>query len=122
MEKFLQNVGKRLNPGGEVHLNHKDVYPYTKWNLEGHAAACGLHLLRKLPFSLPHLRHQFPTYCNRRGYGLFLSSATPSPSSSANSIPDHTSLLQARRVWCEFRSCREVLEEPVGLDTSCKQQ
>lgn len=56
---------KMLNKGGEIHITHRDDYPYNRWNVKNIAEACGLVLKKKVEFR----KRDYPGYHNKKGYG-----------------------------------------------------
>lgn len=55
-----------VSEGGEVHVTHRDDYPYNEWNLVELAKQSGLVLKEKLEFS----KKNYPGYHNKRGGGI----------------------------------------------------
>lgn len=63
MRGYFKSAKKMVKEGGEVHVTHRDDYPYCEWNLEVLAENEGLKLKEKVEFS----RSDYPGYQNRRG-------------------------------------------------------
>ncbi|KAF3777109.1 Uncharacterized protein EJ110_NYTH46180 [Nymphaea thermarum] len=63
---FFENARELLSHGhGEVHVTHKQGYPYSKWELEKIAEKNGFVLVQASRFRLSH----YPGYVNKRGAG-----------------------------------------------------
>ncbi|XP_052201249.1 heavy metal-associated isoprenylated plant protein 41-like [Diospyros lotus] len=64
---FLKNakVLLRKDHKGEIHVTHKDGYPYEKWDLVKKAEKLGLALLESVPFC----KDKYPGYDNKRAHG-----------------------------------------------------
>ncbi|KAG5545847.1 hypothetical protein RHGRI_018113 [Rhododendron griersonianum] len=59
-EELIQGM---LNQGGEVHVSHREDYPYSTWGLENLAAKSGFNLEEKVRFK----KWDYPGYQNVRG-------------------------------------------------------
>lgn len=65
---FLRNAKALLEKDiGEIHVTHKNGYPYYKWDLVKQAQETGLVLHETMPF----YRHKYPGYSNKRADGRF---------------------------------------------------
>ncbi|KAF3777111.1 Ferredoxin-fold anticodon-binding domain-containing protein 1 [Nymphaea thermarum] len=63
---FFENARELLSHGhGEVHVTHKQGYPYSKWELEKIAEKNGFVLVEASRFRLS----DYPGYVNKRGAG-----------------------------------------------------
>ncbi|XP_028088191.1 uncharacterized protein LOC114288803 isoform X2 [Camellia sinensis] len=60
---FLENARDLLEEGGEVHVTHRDDYPYNTWRLEKLASKTGFNLKEKVGFE----KENYPGYHNKRG-------------------------------------------------------
>lgn len=60
---YFRSAKKMLSERGEVHVTHRDDYPYNIWGLKKLAAKTGLHLKEKVEF----LKKDYPGYHNKRG-------------------------------------------------------
>ncbi|KAK1567138.1 hypothetical protein Q3G72_008533 [Acer saccharum] len=63
LEGFFKSARKMLNENGEVHVTHRDDFPYNGWKLEKLARKSGLILNEKVEFK----KKDFPGYHNKRG-------------------------------------------------------
>ncbi|KAI8007305.1 Heavy metal-associated isoprenylated plant protein 41 [Camellia lanceoleosa] len=60
---FFENARDLLEEGGEVHVTHRDDYPYNTWCLEKLASKTGFNLKEKVEFEKDH----YPGYHSKRG-------------------------------------------------------
>lgn len=60
---FFENARDLLEEGGEVHVTHRDDYPYNTWGLEKLASKTGFNLKEKVGFE----KENYPGYHNKRG-------------------------------------------------------
>ncbi|OVA19725.1 protein of unknown function DUF2431 [Macleaya cordata] len=60
---FFKSSSKMLNEDGEVHVSHRDDYPYNKWDIKKLANNGGLRLIEKVRFR----KVDYPGYSNKRG-------------------------------------------------------
>ncbi|KAI8552224.1 hypothetical protein RHMOL_Rhmol06G0249700 [Rhododendron molle] len=60
---FKSARGMLVEEGGEVHVTHRDDYPYNKWELEVLGAESGFSLQEKVRFE----KRDYPGYHNKRG-------------------------------------------------------
>ncbi|KAF8409790.1 hypothetical protein HHK36_005869 [Tetracentron sinense] len=60
---FFRSACEMLTKGGEVHVSHRDDYPYKGWNIEELAKRAGLDLKDKVEFR----KMDYPGYHNKRG-------------------------------------------------------
>ncbi|KAI3939356.1 hypothetical protein MKW98_022224 [Papaver atlanticum] len=60
---FFKNSRKLLREDGEVHVTHRDDYPYNTWGIEKLAKKAGLFLIEKVKFR----PEDYPSYSNKRG-------------------------------------------------------
>ncbi|KAG5545846.1 hypothetical protein RHGRI_018112 [Rhododendron griersonianum] len=60
---FKSARGMLVEEGGEVHVTHRDDYPYNKWELEVLGAESGFCLKEKVRFE----KRDYPGYHNKRG-------------------------------------------------------
>ncbi|KAH7861122.1 hypothetical protein Vadar_021876 [Vaccinium darrowii] len=61
---FFKSAREMLvKAGGQVHVTHKDDYPYKKWELENIAKKSGFNLKEKVRFE----KGDYPGYHNKRG-------------------------------------------------------
>lgn len=51
---------------GEVHVSHRNDYPYIRWKLEKLAKSAGLALMEMVEFQ----KSDYPGYHNKRGGGI----------------------------------------------------
>lgn len=51
--------------GGEIHVTHKTIYPFNKWDIKTLAEENGLRLINQMQFN----KWAFPGYSNKRGSG-----------------------------------------------------
>ena len=64
LEGFFKSARKMLiNENGEVHVTHRDDFPYNRWKLKKLARKSGLILKEKVEFK----KQDFPGYHNKRG-------------------------------------------------------
>ncbi|KAK4846544.1 hypothetical protein QYF36_018874 [Acer negundo] len=63
LEGFFKSARELLNEKGEVHVTHRDDFPYKRWNLEKLARKSGFILKQKVEFK----KVDFPGYHNKRG-------------------------------------------------------
>eukprot|EP01018_Ginkgo_biloba_P037362 Gb_13168 [translate_table: standard] len=66
VKMFFKNARTMLSRVGEIHVAHKEKYPYNKWKLAKQAQKCGLLLKESTDFHLA----DYPGYTNRRGDGV----------------------------------------------------
>ncbi|KAI8008513.1 putative glycosyltransferase [Camellia lanceoleosa] len=62
-QAFFENARDLLEEGGEVHVTHRDDYPYNTWRLEKLASKTGFNLKEKVGFE----KENYPGYHNKRG-------------------------------------------------------
>ncbi|KAF6153853.1 hypothetical protein GIB67_001086 [Kingdonia uniflora] len=60
---FFKNAKGLLNKDGEVHVTHREDYPYDHWKVTKLAKKEGLHLFEKVEFQ----KSDYPGYHNKRG-------------------------------------------------------
>ncbi|XP_058113299.1 uncharacterized protein At4g26485-like [Magnolia sinica] len=63
---FFHSASKMLTDGGEVHVAHRNDYPYNRWKLEKLAKRAGLVLKECVEFR----KSDYPGYHNKRGGGI----------------------------------------------------
>lgn len=63
---FLGNAKYLLNVGGEIHITHKTVYPFSKWAIKSLAESQRLSFVEEVNF----YKYFYPGYENKRGAGL----------------------------------------------------
>ncbi|OVA19122.1 protein of unknown function DUF2431 [Macleaya cordata] len=63
---FFKSSSKMLSEDGEVHVAHRDDYPYNTWEIEKLANKAGLGLIEKVEFR----KADYPGYHNKRGGGI----------------------------------------------------
>ncbi|GMP66474.1 hypothetical protein CsSME_00026822 [Camellia sinensis var. sinensis] len=57
---FFENARDLLEEGGEVHVTHRDDYPYTTWRLEKLASKTGFNLKEKVGFEKENYPGRIP--------------------------------------------------------------
>ncbi|KAL6007322.1 hypothetical protein ACLOJK_032819 [Asimina triloba] len=60
---FFQSASKMLSESAEVHMAHRNDYPYNRWKLKQLAKRAGLILKECVEFS----KADYPGYHNKRG-------------------------------------------------------
>ncbi|KAF6150098.1 hypothetical protein GIB67_038157 [Kingdonia uniflora] len=60
---FFKNAKGLLNEDGEVHVAHREDYPYDHWKVTKLAKKEGFHLFEKVEFQ----KSNYPDYHNKRG-------------------------------------------------------
>ncbi|XP_026450907.1 uncharacterized protein At4g26485-like [Papaver somniferum] len=60
---FFKSASKMLNKAGEIHVSHRNDFPYNKWEIKKLANNAGLQLIRKVKFQ----KSDYPGYSNKRG-------------------------------------------------------
>ncbi|XP_039117601.1 uncharacterized protein At4g26485 isoform X1 [Dioscorea cayenensis subsp. rotundata] len=63
LENFFMSSSKMLSEEGEVHVTHRNDYPYRKWKLEKLAKKAGFVLVEMVEF----MKEKYPGYHNKRG-------------------------------------------------------
>ncbi|XP_077237676.1 uncharacterized protein At4g26485-like [Tasmannia lanceolata] len=63
---FFKSAVEMLSQGGEVHLSHRNDYPYNRWKVEKLAKRVGLHLIERAEF----FKSDYIGYHNKRGGGI----------------------------------------------------
>ena len=63
LKSFFKSAREMLSGGGEIHVTHRDDYPYDRWKLEKLAKGAGLNLKEKVEFQ----KKDYPGYHNKRG-------------------------------------------------------
>ncbi|KAF3966938.1 hypothetical protein ACB098_11G055100 [Castanea mollissima] len=63
LQAFFNSARYMLTRGGEVHVAHRDDWPYNKWKIEELAERADLYLKEKVGFNAIH----YPGYTNKRG-------------------------------------------------------
>ncbi|KAL6287122.1 hypothetical protein ACE6H2_011512 [Prunus campanulata] len=66
LEAFFRSASGMLGEGGEIHVSHRDDYPYRKWKLKKLAKKAGLVLKEKVWFE----KSDYPGYHQKRGGGI----------------------------------------------------
>ncbi|KAH0983900.1 hypothetical protein GBA52_011077 [Prunus armeniaca] len=66
LEAFFRSASGMLGEGGEIHVSHRDDYPYDKWKLKELAKKAGLVLKEKVWFE----KSDYPGYHQKRGGGI----------------------------------------------------
>ncbi|BBG99864.1 Exostosin family protein [Prunus dulcis] len=66
LKAFFKSARGMLSQGGEVHVSHRDDYPYDQWKLKELAERAGLVLKEKVWFE----KSNYPGYHNKRGGGI----------------------------------------------------
>lgn len=66
LKAFFMSAKFMLSEGGEVHVSHRDDYPYCKWKLQKIAERVGFQLHEKVEFK----KVDYPGYHNKRGGGI----------------------------------------------------
>ena len=61
---FFKNAKRLLRADGEIHVSHKNKYPYNKWNIEELASLSHLTLVERVDFK----QRDYPGYNNKRGH------------------------------------------------------
>ncbi|XP_039119346.1 uncharacterized protein LOC120255613 [Dioscorea cayenensis subsp. rotundata] len=70
---FFKVASKMLNEEGQVHVSHRDDYPYRLWRIEDLANDAELVLKQKEVFS----KWDYPGYSNKRGSGVLSDNEFP---------------------------------------------
>ncbi|KAM0941661.1 hypothetical protein DsansV1_C16g0141001 [Dioscorea sansibarensis] len=70
---FFKVASKMLNEEGQVHVSHRDDYPYRLWRIEDLANDAELVLKEKEVFS----KCDYPGYNNKRGSGVLSDNEFP---------------------------------------------
>ncbi|XP_010657523.3 uncharacterized protein At4g26485-like [Vitis vinifera] len=65
LKAFFESASEMLSSGGEVHVTHRDDFPYNRWKVEKLAKGAGLYLKEKVEF-----QKDYPGYHNKRGGGI----------------------------------------------------
>ncbi|KAI3969542.1 hypothetical protein MKX01_020103 [Papaver californicum] len=60
---FFKSASKMLNKAGEIHVSHRNDFPYNKWEIKKLANNGGLQLIGKVKFQ----KSDYPGYSNKRG-------------------------------------------------------
>ncbi|MCL7049206.1 hypothetical protein MKW94_014964 [Papaver nudicaule] len=60
---FFKSASKMLNKAGEIHVSHRNDYPYNKWEIKKLANNAGLQFIGKVKFQ----KSDYPGYNNKRG-------------------------------------------------------
>ncbi|GMN27524.1 hypothetical protein TIFTF001_001690 [Ficus carica] len=63
LRAFFRSASGMVKEDGEVHVTHRDDYPYNRWEVEKQAQKAGLVLKEKVPF----VKQNYPGYHNKRG-------------------------------------------------------
>lgn len=63
LRAFFGSASGMLKEGGEVHVTHRDDYPYNLWEVEKQAQRAGLVLKEKVEF----VKQNYPGYHRKRG-------------------------------------------------------
>ncbi|BBG99862.1 hypothetical protein with DUF2431 [Prunus dulcis] len=66
LEAFFRSASGMLGEGGEIHVSHREDYPYDKWKLKELAKKAGLVLKEKVWFE----KSDYPGYHQKRGGGI----------------------------------------------------
>ncbi|KAJ9687076.1 hypothetical protein PVL29_015793 [Vitis rotundifolia] len=66
LKAFFESASEMLSSGGEVHVTHRDDFPYNRWKVEKLAKGAGLYLKEKVEFQ----KEDYPGYHNKRGGGI----------------------------------------------------
>ncbi|BFG25852.1 hypothetical protein CerSpe_121260 [Prunus speciosa] len=66
LEAFFRSASGMLGEGGEIHVSHRDDYPYHKWKLKKLAKKASLVLKEKVWFE----KSDYPGYHQKRGGGI----------------------------------------------------
>ncbi|ONI18035.1 hypothetical protein PRUPE_3G193000 [Prunus persica] len=66
LEAFFRSASGMLGEGGEIHVSHREGYPYDKWKLKELAKKAGLVLKEKVWFE----KSDYPGYHQKRGGGI----------------------------------------------------
>ncbi|KAJ0986949.1 hypothetical protein J5N97_005305 [Dioscorea zingiberensis] len=66
LEAFFKSASKMLSEGGQVHVTHRNDYPYKRWKLEKLAKKAGLVLVEMVEV----IKAAYPGYHNKRGGGI----------------------------------------------------
>ncbi|XP_021812534.1 uncharacterized protein At4g26485-like isoform X1 [Prunus avium] len=66
LEAFFRSASGMLGEGGEIHVSHRDGYPYDNWKLKKLAKKAGLVLKEKVWFE----KSDYPGYHQKRGGGI----------------------------------------------------
>ncbi|OAY77572.1 Uncharacterized protein ACMD2_24429 [Ananas comosus] len=66
LRAFFRSAKFMLSEGGEVHVSHRDDYPYCEWKLQEIAEKEGFQLHEKVEFK----KVDYPGYHNKRGGGI----------------------------------------------------
>ncbi|PKU59882.1 uncharacterized protein At4g26485-like [Dendrobium catenatum] len=70
---FFNSARCLLSENGEIHVSHRDDYPFNNWNIRGSAKERGLTLKEKVEFH----KKDYPGYQNKRGSGTRSNRAFP---------------------------------------------
>ncbi|RDX62591.1 hypothetical protein CR513_59062, partial [Mucuna pruriens] len=62
---FLESARKMVAEDGEIHVTHKNAYPFCKWEVVTLAEEAKLFLVNKVPFD----SWDYPGYSNKKGSG-----------------------------------------------------
>ncbi|KAI3889227.1 hypothetical protein MKX03_006459 [Papaver bracteatum] len=60
---FFKSASKMLSKAGEIHVSHRNDFPYNKWEIKKLANSAGLQLIGKVKFQ----KSDYPGYSNKRG-------------------------------------------------------
>ncbi|CAB4274573.1 unnamed protein product [Prunus armeniaca] len=63
LKAFFESARGMIGKGGEIHVSHRDDYPYDQWKLKELAEKAGLVLKEKVWFE----KSDYPGYHNKRG-------------------------------------------------------
>ncbi|BBG99863.1 hypothetical protein with DUF2431 [Prunus dulcis] len=66
LKAFFESARGMIGEGGEIHVSHRDDYPYNQWKLKELAEKAGLVLKEKVWFE----KSDYPGYHNKRGGGI----------------------------------------------------
>ena len=81
LKAFFESASEMLSSGGEVHVTHRDDFPYNRWKVEKLAKGAGLYLKEKVEF-----QKDYPGYHNKRGGGIKSNKTFPLKNCSSNSL------------------------------------
>lgn len=73
LKAFFKSASDMLSSGGEVHVTHRDDYPYNIWKVEKLANGAGLYLKEKVEFQ----KKDYPGYHNKRGGAIHSNKTFP---------------------------------------------
>ncbi|ESQ30048.1 hypothetical protein EUTSA_v10012292mg [Eutrema salsugineum] len=63
---FMENAIEMVkDKDGEIHVTHKTIYPFNKWDMKTIAEETGLRLIQQMQFN----KWTFPGHSNNRGSG-----------------------------------------------------